>query len=242
MFAFKNFSIKGKLKLIIMVTSGVVLLLASTAFVVNDLVSFRRAMTRDLSTLAQIIGMNSRAALAFEDKQFAEDALGALATKPHVVYACIYDKNGRVFAQYRRHDAGGYLAPSEPQEDGHRFEDNHLVLFQQIKFDNKMFGTIYIQYDLEELRSRFKQYVGISAVIILVTFCVALLLSLTVSLNFVFAPLMDTPRCLIGSLEHPSPLVGPVEPRFKTFGEHCHSLARGDDLAMPFPYIALNLP
>ena len=99
---FQSISITWKLKLIIMLTSVVVLLVTATAFVVYDRIAFKEAMTHDLSALAEIIGMNSRAALAFQDRQFAENALGALAAKPHVAFAIIYDSSGRAFARYRR--------------------------------------------------------------------------------------------------------------------------------------------
>ena len=69
----RDISIKLKLTLIIMLTSTVVLLLACMAFVIYDLITFRRSMTRDLSTIAEIIGNNTTSALVFVDQDAAEE-------------------------------------------------------------------------------------------------------------------------------------------------------------------------
>ena len=58
-------SIKGKQTLIVMLTSGLALLLACVAFSSYELITFRAAMIDNLSTLAEIIGNNSSAALDF---------------------------------------------------------------------------------------------------------------------------------------------------------------------------------
>ena len=175
---FRNLSIKGKLKLIIMTTTVVALVLASLAFHVNDYFAFQKKMTSDLETLALITGLNSRSALMFDDPKFAENALAALSIKEHVVYACIYDTKGAVFAQYRRPGSTTILPPPLPQEDRHWRESGNLLLFKKIIFNNKPYGTVYIQYDRREMRAQMSQYLIISLVIISVTFCVALLLSL----------------------------------------------------------------
>ena len=69
--AFRDLSIRRKLMLIILVTSSVALLLACAAFISFDLYTFRPAKLHDLTTLADIVGSNSTAALAFGDQDSA---------------------------------------------------------------------------------------------------------------------------------------------------------------------------
>ncbi len=57
--------IRRKLTLIIMASSVIVLLLSSLAFIVNDAVTFWKAEKGKLSILADIIGNNTSAAIAF---------------------------------------------------------------------------------------------------------------------------------------------------------------------------------
>ena len=67
----RNFSIKRKLTLITMLTSCFALLLSSVGFLIYDLIAFRRAMSQDLMSQAQIIGSNIAAAVAFKDEKAA---------------------------------------------------------------------------------------------------------------------------------------------------------------------------
>jgi len=175
---FHRLSIKSKLMTIIMTTTVVALVLASLAFHVNDYISFRQKMVSDIEALANIAGLNSRSALMFDDPKFAENALAALSTKQHVIYACIFDNNGSVFAQYRRPGDSLVLQPPLPGDDRHWYESRNLLLFKKIIFNGKPYGTVYIQYDAGELRAQMGQYLLISLIIISATFCVALVLSL----------------------------------------------------------------
>src|SRR5678816_1069461 len=100
----KRLSIRQKQMLIIMATSSVALLLAGVAFVVYEVISFRGAMTANLSTLASVIGNNSTAALKFQEPATAKELLSTLEQEKHIVAACVYDKDGDVFASYLRGD------------------------------------------------------------------------------------------------------------------------------------------
>src|SRR5581483_10132618 len=115
----RNSSIGRKLTLIIVVTSGIVLLLGCLAVVSYDLMTFREAMVRDSATLADVIGRNCTAALAFRDPQAAEDVLSALRAEPNVTAAAIYTNDGQLFAQYL--NDGTTFYPPPRGEDGSEF-------------------------------------------------------------------------------------------------------------------------
>src|SRR5215471_8228045 len=174
---FRDVSIKHKLTLIIMLTSSVALLLAGAAFGTYELIMFRRAMTSHLLTLAEIIGANSTAALAFNDQSAARETLTALSAEPHIVSTTIYARDGRAFAKYFRADMSQDLSPPTPQKDGYHFGQDHLVLFRRIMLDGEQVGTVYIQSDLQELRARLQLYVGIVVAVMLASSCVAFVLS-----------------------------------------------------------------
>ena len=99
----KNLSIKRKLTLITMLTSVLALLLASLGFLTYHLIAFRRLMSHDLMTQAEIIGSNSTAALAFNDESTATETLLALKAKEEITAAALYTPDGSVFARYHRH-------------------------------------------------------------------------------------------------------------------------------------------
>ncbi|GBC60224.1 hypothetical protein DENIS_1175 [Desulfonema ishimotonii] len=170
-------SIKHKLILIIMITSGITLLLASIAFVTKEILSFRQKLVEDLSTLAEVVGMNSEGALVFDDRYTAERHLAAFRTHPGIVFACIYRADGGVFAVY---SATGHFEKGTPptlRGTSHYFDDRYLYLFQQIFVEREMIGTVFIQHDLKEMRLELKEYMVIVCTIIFVGFLVALMLS-----------------------------------------------------------------
>src|SRR6266567_886839 len=108
---FQKASIQRKQTWIIMLTCCVALLLACATFVTYELLTFRKEMTRNLTTLAEIIGNNSTAALDFNDEKAAEETLAALRAEPNIVAACLYTKNGEVFARYSRDGSGTFQPP-----------------------------------------------------------------------------------------------------------------------------------
>ena len=96
---FRNQPIKRKLMTVILLTSGVVLLLACGAFLTYDLLTFRQTMVRNLSTLAQVVAANSTAAVAFDNRTDATEVLSALSAERHIVAAGLYDNTGTLFAK-----------------------------------------------------------------------------------------------------------------------------------------------
>ena len=85
MASFRDYSIRRKLMVITMVTSGVVLVLGSVGFVAADFVTFRRRVVADLYGLAQMIEVNAATGLIFNDRQTAAQLLGALKAQPRIL-------------------------------------------------------------------------------------------------------------------------------------------------------------
>lgn len=178
MFRFKHLSIKWKLKLIIMFTTCVALLTASILSIVIDSIIYKKVIIRDLKGLAQVIGTNSEGALAFNDPINAEENLSALRARPNLVTACIYDKNGKVFATYLRESEPENIPPPvKPKESIHYFSHNGLFIFHDIISEHEKIGTIFIHYDLARIHSELIQSGFIFAIIIMVTTIVAWVLS-----------------------------------------------------------------
>jgi len=177
MAAFRDLSIRSKLKAIILLTSTVAVALASTAFVSYDFYTFRRAKAQRLATLADIIGTQSTAALTFNDPKAGQEILKALAAEKRVVYACIYKKDGRIFVKYLRGGTGADFSPPVPEPEGTRFVDDGLILFRPILLDGEPIGTLCLQMDLADIHERVSGYWAGVAFVVLVCLLVASLLS-----------------------------------------------------------------
>lgn len=164
----------------ILVTSGVVLLLTCAAFIGYELFTYRRGAVRQLATLGEIIAAESTGAVAFQNQRDATEILAALKAEQHIVAACLYDKQGRVFARYPA-SSPDEVFPHGPAADGYRFEAGHLIGFTplvQVKGSDR-FGTLYISSDMEAMYERLRLYGGIAALVVLISSLVAYVLSRT---------------------------------------------------------------
>jgi two-component system sensor histidine kinase/response regulator len=174
--SYRDMSIRHKLQGIVIVACGVALLVASVAFTLYDRTTFLRAKASDLIASAKMIGSNSTAALTFHDSKSAREILSALQARRHVIHACIYDSDGKVFAKYSRDPTQvGFCPPA--QREGSRVVARHMVLFQNIVLNGDSIGTIYIEADLLDLNDRLLRFVVIDFVVLLGSLAVAFLLS-----------------------------------------------------------------
>ena len=85
MYILRNVSLKGKLMLIIMLTSSTALLLACAAFVLYDVAEFRKKVVEDLTMRAEVIGSAGIAALKFKDPKTALEILYKLKTERRIL-------------------------------------------------------------------------------------------------------------------------------------------------------------
>lgn len=172
-----RYSIKQKLILIIMATSTITLVMATGAIVTKEVITFRQSLAKDLSTLAQVVGMNSEGALVFDDRFTAERHLSAFRARPGIVFACIYRPDGEVFAVYRPDGVAKGVKPPPVRETSHYFEAHYLYLFQRIIVDDDVIGTVFIQHDLGEMSAQLREYILIVGGITFFGFVVAFILS-----------------------------------------------------------------
>jgi PAS domain S-box-containing protein len=173
----QNTSIKGKQTLIVMLTSGVALLLACVAFSSYEVMTFRAAMVENLSTLTEIIGDNSSAALDFSDPKAAKETLSALQAEPNIEAGCIYTAKGQVFAVYQRSGNRTAFEPPVVQLDNQNFSKDALVMFRPIMRGGETLGTVYVVSNLNALYSRLDRYILIAVGVLFASGLVAFLLS-----------------------------------------------------------------
>ncbi|MGD0965532.1 MAG: response regulator [Candidatus Acidiferrales bacterium] len=174
---YARLSIKHKLQGIVVITSGVALLVASAVFTLYDRSTFVHATTQDLTALARMFGSNSTAALSFGDVKSAREVLSALQAKQNVIHACIYDKDGRVFAKYSRNATPGDFSPPPAQTQQAAIVGRNIVLFQPITLKGESIGTIFIEADLTDLSERTTRFMEIAFLVSLACLGIAFVLS-----------------------------------------------------------------
>jgi signal transduction histidine kinase/CheY-like chemotaxis protein len=187
--AFGTMSIKWKLKLIIMLTSGIALLFASGTLMYRDIITSRKIIRDDLFSLAGVIGTNSIGAIVFNDQQTAENNLSALHAKPYVTLACIYDRNGKQFAAYIRKEAAPGISVPQIRKPGYYYEDTYLLVFNPVLIEQNVIGTVCIQYDLSGTHLEAIKSAAIFGIIVCIAFLIIWILSTSLQ-NVISKPIL----------------------------------------------------
>jgi PAS domain S-box-containing protein len=187
---FDSASIQRKLALLVLSASLFALVLASLGFGIYERVSFRTDIARELSTLADTLGANSAASLAFDDQKTAREMLKALQADHQILGACLYDNHGVIFAEYRRADLGRDYHMPASRPDGAYFGPQSFTLFRAVSLDGVKTGSIAIISDLSAFRATMWEFANIAIVVLLVSILATYLIS-SRFLRVITAPLLQ---------------------------------------------------
>ncbi len=147
-------SIKHKLTLINLFSTGFVIIMMGLSVLIGELVHQKAELLTDTKSQAVVIAKNSVPSLLSTDQKRAEDTLAFLRGDVNIEDAAIYMRDGRILGTYVRKDAESLFYPLKPESEGHVFEKDHLVVFCPVVFDNKTIGTIYVRASLKRLYAK----------------------------------------------------------------------------------------
>ncbi len=165
-------------------------LLIGGGLLLHERSGFERQTERKLVLLADVIGLNSVAVLAFHDPTAATETLAALASDEHVMAAALYDARGQLFARYRRRGVELVLPESPPALEPSMFVNEQAALLRAIDFKGQTVGKLYLLADITEWSETLWRFVGIFGVL----FAAVLAVGATVSFwlrRIVINPITD---------------------------------------------------
>lgn len=197
----RNLSVRHKFTAISVLTTTIVVIIASTVFVGLEVNNYRRALVQELTAIAQITSSNSTAAILFGDPAAARETLAALRARPNIDAASIYTPDGNLFAHYAIRAAGdetvgapGWLWSSESDLSDTFFLSNFLAkgaplykmvwtpqsvdLFGPIWLDGDMIGGLLIRSNLAQIGTTIGTYLSVVVFIILFSIALAWLIAL----------------------------------------------------------------
>ncbi|MEP7304028.1 MAG: response regulator [Acidobacteriota bacterium] len=164
---FRHLSLARKLTAIGVATSTASVVVACVIIVLYDVSSSRERLSRDVGLLADVVGDNSSAAIAFGDAESARHTLGAVAVNPHIVSAEIVLPDATRLAQYQRQ---GTARSTRPAPDAailkeHRpwqsLSGGSLVVARPITLKHEVIGMVVVESDVSEVRQRTIRFGGI---------------------------------------------------------------------------------
>lgn len=174
----KHSTIRKKLMRTVLITSGVVLVLTCASFFGYEFFTYRETARHDLATIGKIIANNSSGSVAFLNYEDANEVLQALHAEGDITAACLYDKDGNIFAKYpNTSPLVSADVPDHPGQAGYKIQHGIIEGFEPVMQKNNKIGMLYIQSDMHEIYNRFKRYLLIMLAAIVVASLVAYLLS-----------------------------------------------------------------
>jgi uncharacterized membrane protein affecting hemolysin expression len=119
------------------------LLFASLSFISSQRDHSKDAVKFLTSGQAKLISSNVNGALSFNDVEDANAILETLKTQNNIVFAGVYDCNGKLFASYYRDD----IDPQEfkllpPSKTKFMFHDGYMVVSEPVIQEHKLLGTV----------------------------------------------------------------------------------------------------
>lgn len=130
--------------------------------------SYQDQRLREANVQAEILAASTMAAVDFGDSPAAQEAVAALGANPQVQFAVVYDKNGKVFAAFRRQGTAGAGAAQRPGADA-------VIGTAPIGRAGERLGTVAVGTARETLARKLTRYTLIVLFILLAAIIAAIL-------------------------------------------------------------------
>ncbi len=119
------------------------LIFASISFIMSQRSRAKDAVLYFSSGQAKLISSNVKCALSFDDAKDANAILSSLRTQYNIVFAGIYDCNGKLFASYYRGDIDEKtFKPLPPSKAKFTRHHGYMVVSEPIIHESQFLGTV----------------------------------------------------------------------------------------------------
>ncbi len=172
-------SIRQRLLILTMLTNGIGILLGCIGYLAYDLHVERQEKMQEIQWLADLIGTNATAALAFDDAAGGAKLLESLHTRPHIRMGVLYRPGGGFFASYIRADLAGKLMVPRAAQAGENWEQGQLKLTAPIFLNGSNLGSLYLEKDSTDTQERTRRSIQLTALIAAVSLAVVYFLTAT---------------------------------------------------------------
>src|SRR5579864_3959416 len=177
MVRFRDISIRRKLLLINVLTTSTALVMASSAFITYERTRFQEDVARQLSTVADVVGANSRALMLAGDRAGVNEVLRGLAAEPRILAACVYGTGGGALACYARDPNAERIFPAALPASGIRSENGDLLLSRPILERGRAIGAMWLRFDSRISLETLRRDISMVSLAMAVCFIFAVLLS-----------------------------------------------------------------
>jgi PAS domain S-box-containing protein len=161
----RELSLRQRLLLLTMVTSGIGVVLGCIGFLAYDMHVARQQKVEELRSTAGLLAMNSTAALEFDDALAGAKLLEALRTRPQIRAGAFYLPDGTYFASYIRADLQGKLLLPERVPQGMLWTKDRLTFTSPVLLGPRLIGSLYLEADLADLQERLQRFEQLTVIL-----------------------------------------------------------------------------
>ncbi|WP_298619732.1 response regulator [uncultured Zoogloea sp.] len=166
-------SLRKKLRLINLLTTGSAFLIAVLLLAVHDYFELRSTFIEEARTKAEFVGRNSASAVVFDDQVAAEGFLRSLADDHQVRFAALWKATGQPLATYTQAGTGTAPVLAQAPAAGYLLSLSALDVTQPIRVDGAQAGAVTLRFDLGKLYLRLMWHIIAFAVVILIALAIA---------------------------------------------------------------------
>ncbi len=188
--AFRDWSLRTKMTVLVVGTCCIALVCASVVFIQYESESTKRQMVQELSTMARIVADNSSAAVLFNSPADARGILNALSAKPDVLLGEVYTSDGRLFAHYVGDTVGMNLHRLIPSPEGHISHEDHVHVWEPITVDGDSLGIVHLLAGLDALDEHIANIARTTGIAVFMSLLLSLVFSAQIQ-RIIVRPILE---------------------------------------------------
>lgn len=199
-------SIRSRLLLVLSLAVILALGCVTLVLVANEKRNARNYIADEMRIMADMVAINSGAAMIFNDLEAAREILKKMQVNPDIIYADLRDMEQVLFADYVRDARVVVNFNDEIRLDPEHniilntdelnigtisfMADGYLHVLQDVKFADTFVGTLHLVNDMGQLRGRLQAFYTVVSLIVAATLFVVLFVAAKIQRVFT-EPLFD---------------------------------------------------
>jgi signal transduction histidine kinase/CheY-like chemotaxis protein len=166
-------SLRRRLTALALITALVAVGCTAVGLLVYEIVWFHGQLADRAGTIADLVGSNTAASLAFGDRTDIGHTLSALSTDRSVVRAYVFDAEQRLMACYTRHDVKPVSMNNLDRRE--LASGQFQVVVRPIHLEQEIVGYILLESDVKPFLERVGTYLAITVLLALPSMAAAYL-------------------------------------------------------------------
>lgn len=186
---FRDLSLQSKLTVLAATAITLAVAVACVIFVFMDVRRISDTKVTQLTAIAEMLGTNSTAAVAFGQSGAAEELLASAEGRDPILVACIVDIENQVFAKYVRDGIQFDLDPGSLVDGANYTDTGFLDVVVPIVDEGELLGRLFIRESTADLNQAMMSQILAAVIVLAISIVIGVLASSQLQ-EFVTGPIL----------------------------------------------------